>query len=188
MKTRESGMPDEETWEGFFDPPRVLQALGLVAGTRMAIEFGCGYGTFCLPAAKMIHGRVIGFDIEPELVDACRLKARKAGLHNVEFKLRDFIVEGTGIPDGGADYVMLFNILHAQVPEALLGEARRILAPEGVLAVMHWICDSRSPRGPSLSIRPRPGNCLARVRESEFSNVGPLIDLPPWHYGFTAER
>ena len=28
MKTRESGMQEEATWNGFFDPPRILERQG----------------------------------------------------------------------------------------------------------------------------------------------------------------
>ena len=67
MKGRESGMPDEEHWDSFFDADCLIDALvanqvelGDVA------EFGSGYGTFTIPAAKKIPGIVHGFDIEAE--------------------------------------------------------------------------------------------------------------------------
>lgn len=34
MKMRESGMPDEAMWEGFFDPPAGLGKLGLTGHRR----------------------------------------------------------------------------------------------------------------------------------------------------------
>lgn len=80
MKTRESGMPEEALWNTFFRPREALTALGLKADARFAVEFGSGYGTFSLEAARMIQGRVLGFDIEPGLVDLCRRKAVGAGL------------------------------------------------------------------------------------------------------------
>jgi ubiquinone/menaquinone biosynthesis C-methylase UbiE len=52
------------------------------------------------------------------------------------------------------DYAMLFNILHAEQPERLLREARRILAPHGLLGIIHWNYDPSTPRGPSMEIRP----------------------------------
>lgn len=189
MKTRESGMPDEGMWEGFFSPEQVLRSLGLQPWMRLVVEFGCGYGTFCLPAATMISGRVVGLDIEPDLVKLCRRKSKDSGLHNAGFELRDFIAEGTGIADGEVDYVMLFNILHAECPEILLHEARRILAPDnGVLAVMHWRHDPSTPRGPSMEIRPRPEDCRKWARSAGFTRISGIIDLPPWHYGFTAKQ
>ena len=54
MQTRESGMPPEEMWSKFFDPITVLKNLGLAANCRDVLEFGCGYGTFTIPAAQMV--------------------------------------------------------------------------------------------------------------------------------------
>ena len=187
MKTRESGMPEEEVWEGFFKPEAVLRSLGLRSEMRRVVEFGSGYGTFCLPAARMIRGEVVGLDIEPELVHLCRQKAEQAGLSNARFECRDFVLEGTGLDDATASLVMLFNILHAEKPEILLQEARRILAPEGVLAVMHWNCHQKTPRGPSMAVRPNPEVCQKWVLENGFEPISPIISLPPWHYGFTAQ-
>ncbi len=188
MKTRESGMPEEATWRGFFEPREALRALGLSRDTRRVVDFGSGYGTFSLPAAGMIDGEVIGLDIEPDLIDRCRQKAREAGLRNARFECRDFVAAGSGLEDRSADYVMLFNILHASQPEVLLNEARRILAPGGLLAVMHWNYDEKTPRGPAMDIRPRPEDCRRRVQECGFSELGPTLSLPPWHYGFTAKE
>lgn len=186
MKARESGMPEEPVWEGFFQPVEVLEALGLVRETGRVVDFGSGYGTFSLAAAGMIEGEVLGLDIEPELIGLCRRKARKAGLENARFECRDFVANGTGVPDAWATYAMLFNILHAEQPEILLREASRILAPEGILAVMHWNYDRSTPRGPSMAIRPRPEETRQWVEQAGFGELSPTLALPPWHYGFTA--
>jgi SAM-dependent methyltransferase len=99
----------------------------------------------------------------------------------------DFVANGSGLPAASVSYVMLFNILHSEHPEILLREAHHILAPDGLLAIMHWNYDEKTPRGPSMTIRPRPGECRNWVELSGFMDVSPCIDLPPWHYGFTAE-
>ncbi|MGE4344567.1 MAG: class I SAM-dependent methyltransferase, partial [Geoalkalibacter sp.] len=67
MKVRDSGMPDEDMWDSFFFPTKMLTLLGLDAGTGDVAEFGCGYGTFTLAAARLIRGTVHAFDIEPEM-------------------------------------------------------------------------------------------------------------------------
>jgi SAM-dependent methyltransferase len=186
MKTRESGMPDADVWEGFFDPECVLRSLGLHREVKRVVDLGCGYGTFSLSAAAMIDGEVIGLDIEPDLVALCRRKAREAGFANTRFEHRDFIAAGTGLEDGSVDYVMLFNILHAKHPDILLREAGGILAPSGLLAVMHWNYDEKTPRGPSMAIRPQPDDCRRWVEACGFVDLSPTLSLPPWHYGFTA--
>ena len=52
MKIRESGMPPQGVWDAFFDPDGILDRLGFDDSVTDAVEFGCGYGTFTLPAAN----------------------------------------------------------------------------------------------------------------------------------------
>jgi ubiquinone/menaquinone biosynthesis C-methylase UbiE len=185
MKTRESGMPDQETWRDFFTPEETLRKLGLTSACTDVLDMGCGYGTFTVPAARMATGTVFAIDIEDEMVEATSRAASDAGLSNVVVKRSDFIADGSGLGDASVDYVMLFNILHAEDPHILLDEARRVLSPGGILGVMHWNHDPSTPRGPSMSIRPRPEQILGWAEEAGFRSIPPgWIDLPPYHYGF----
>ncbi|MBS0208305.1 MAG: class I SAM-dependent methyltransferase [Planctomycetes bacterium] len=189
MKTRESGMPPEEAWAGFFDPKTTLEKLGLTKDIRAVVDFGCGYGTFTIPAAKIIGGKVYALDIEPEMVAATNTKAAAADLDNVEAHHRDFVADGSGLPDSSMDYAMLFNILHAEERMTLLREAWRVLTVGGKLAVIHWNYDAHTPRGPTIGIRPRPEQCGAWAESAGFATLPPgLIDLPPYHYGYVFER
>lgn len=156
MKTRESGMPDENLWVDFFCPEQTLTALGMTCACGDAVDLGCGYGTFTIPAARIVSGTVHALDIEPGMIDVTARKALDAGLDNVRVEQRDFVTQGTGLAEASVDYVMLFNLLHCERPGDLLSEVWRILAPSGRLGIMHWNHDPTTPRGPSLSIRPRP--------------------------------
>jgi len=186
MKTRESGMPAEGVWTTFFTPDQALRKLGLRRSVD-AVDFGCGYGTFTIPAAQITGGTVHGLDVEPEMVAATQAKAEALGLGNVRTYLRDFIAEGTGLPDGSVGYAMLFNILHAECPETLLREAWRVVAPGGTLGIIHWNCDPATPRGPSMDIRPRPEQCRRWAEGVGFQFAG-QVDLPPYHWGMTLLR
>ena len=53
MKARESGMPEESVWAGFFAPETILRKLGLTSSCGDVVDFGCGYGTFTIPAARI---------------------------------------------------------------------------------------------------------------------------------------
>ncbi len=183
MKTRESDMPDEEAWESFFDLDRIFTALRVDRTVRDAVDFGCGYGTFAVPAAKRISGTIHCLDIEPAMIEECGRRAREMGCGNVKTHLRDFVGQGSGLPPDSVDLAMLFNIMHAEDPLALLGEARRILRPGGRVAVIHWNYDPATPRGPSMGIRPRPSECRLWIEQAGFSIEGGTIDLPPYHYG-----
>ena len=183
MKVRDSGMPPEDMWSGFFSPEEMLRRLGLSETTGDVVDFGCGYGTFTLPAARLVRGRVYALDIEPEMIDAVQRKTKEQALRNVEPVRRDFMAEGSGLPEACVDAVLLFNILHAEAPVALLREAHRILAPRGKALVTHWVTDRPTPRGPSSEIRPKPEQCAAWALEAGLTqSTGPL-DLPPYHYG-----
>jgi len=184
MKVRDSGMPDEEMWSGFFDPDKVLAVFGLDRGVEDMVEFGCGYGTFTLAAAKIATGTVHALDIEPEMVDVVLQKCVDAGITNVQARVRDFVGAGTGLADSSMDAALLFNILHHEEPVALMKEALRVLKPNGLLAVIHWNYDPMTPRGPAMEIRPRPEQCTEWGREAGFGfNEQDRYDLPPYHYG-----
>jgi SAM-dependent methyltransferase len=189
MKVRESGMPDEELWQGFFDPPAVLAKLGLASSCGNVVEFGCGYGTFTIPACRIVQGTVYALDIEPEMVTKTCSKAKAAGLGNVHVQQRDFIAEASGLADASVDYAMLFNILHAEEPLGLLEEAWRVLNAGGRLGIVHWNYDPATPRGPSIEIRPRPEQCRGWAEQVGFELLPPgLVILPPYHYGLVFRR
>jgi len=188
MKIRDSGMPDQDIWEGFFDPRWVLGRLRFCSMTGAVADFGCGYGSFTIAAAQLTTGTVHAFDIEPHMVRTTAARAVSLGLANVRAVERDFVSSGTGLPDGCISYAMLFNVLHAEDATALLREAFRVLGPGGVLGIIHWIHDARTPRGPALEIRPRPEQCHAWAREVGFTVEQSAVALPPYHYGVVARR
>ena len=189
MKVRDSGMPDEEMWDGFFEPAKVLEVLGLGRGVHDLVEFGCGYGTFTLSAAAIASGTVHALDIEPEMTAVVQQKCRGAGVQNVKVTLCDFVAAGTGLADNSMDAALLFNILHHEEPVALMKEALRVLKPNGMLAVIHWNYDPATPRGPAMEIRPRPEQCIEWGKEAGFRfNEQSRFDLPPYHYGLLFKK
>jgi ubiquinone/menaquinone biosynthesis C-methylase UbiE len=153
------------------------------------VEFGCGYGTFTLPAARAVQGRVLALDIEPEMVAATACKAREAGLTNVVAQVRDFATERSGLPGELAGYAMLFNILHIEDPVGLLKEARRVLVPGGKVGIVHWRSDVETPRGPSLPIRPSAEQCRTwgELAGLEFVRNETLCCCS-WHWGLVMRR
>lgn len=153
------------------------------------VEFGCGYGTFTIPAASAVTGTVFALDIEPDLVELTNRKAREAGLTNVRASVRDFLAEGTGLADGSAGTALAFNILHIEDPMALLREAHRVLVPNGRLAILHWRGDIDPPRGPPLAIRPSLARCRDWAETAGFRTIdAPDLCCCSWHWGLVMAK
>ncbi len=156
-KGRESGMPEEGYWNSFFDAECVIRKLFVEEGCRgNVVEFGCGFGTFTFPAARHATGTVYAFDIEPDLIERLRMRAKREAISNIVAEIRDFMANGTGLGSGSQSHAMIYNLLHIENPDGLIREAHRVLHPNGRLSVIHWRSDIPTPRGPSLEIRPAP--------------------------------
>ena len=190
-KARESGMPNEARWASFFDQEGALDRL-LEIGSEYAniVEYGCGYGTFTLPAARRTKGVVTAIDIEPELVAYVKKRADAVGQANVQAVVRDFIADGTGLADRSQSHAMIFNLLHLEDPLALLRQAKRVLQTGGTVSVMHWRGDIPTPRGPPLKIRPTPQQCRKWMIESGLANIRTinLQSCCPHHFGLIGSR
>jgi SAM-dependent methyltransferase len=189
MKLRDSGMPDQTYWESLLDVPLILDRFGFGSACGDVAELGCGYGTFTVPIAKRIRGRVHAFDIDPQMIESTRDRATAAGCTNVRVVLRDVLETGFDIEASACDAVVLFNILHGERPVAILREAARILRPGGMVAVIHWRPDIDTPRGPSSDIRPSGTQVAAWAAETgNLRADNGAFDLPPWHYGLKLVR
>jgi ubiquinone/menaquinone biosynthesis C-methylase UbiE len=187
MKVRESGMPNEKIWKEFFEPESVLCILELNHNVTDVVEFGSGYGTFTVPAAKTVTGIIYAIDIEEEMIKRVAERASEEKLNNIKIMLRDFVNEGSGLEDRSVDYAMLFNILHAEKPKELLKEAYRILKPGEKLGVIHWNYDPETPRSPPMTIRTRPEQCIKWAIEVGF-NFENRHDLESYYYGLVFSK
>jgi SAM-dependent methyltransferase len=188
-KGRDSGMPAAEQWESYFDAAGILESLACRQVRGDAVEFGCGYGTFTLPTAQRTLGTVYALDIDQLMVAATAARVSQEGVKNVIVAERDFIAHGCGREPQSAGLALLFNILHIEDPVGLLKEARRVLHPAGLIGVIHWRHDARTPRGPALSIRPRPEQCRTWAEEAGLRWVrDQALPGSPWHWGMVLDR
>lgn len=181
-------MPPESYWETFFNPSEILTTLGLHRAEGAVVDIGAGYGTFTLAAARLTGQPVIALDIDHSLLADLAGKARAENVRNVQPMPRDVVLEGTGLPDGYADVVLVFNLLHCERPVDLLKEVRRVLMPHGRVGVLHWRSDIPTPRGPDLGIRPTPVQCAAWLGDAGFALTVPCTMLPPYHFGLVGRR
>jgi len=159
------------------------------SGDISVAEFGCGYGTFTIPLARITSGKIHAIDIEPQLIHRLSETAKAEMIDNIVPVLRDFVADGTGLPSESVDHAMLYNILHIEDPISLLAEAFRIVRSSGSISIIHWRSDIPTPRGPSLSIRPTPERIHSWLAEVGFSEIGDEeLVCSRYHFGVRAIR
>ena len=183
MKVFDSGMPEEHYWKSLFDVPMIVRWLNLKLVVPPIVEIGCGYGTFTLPVAEECAGEVHAFDIDPAMLQTTEKNARGAGLSNITYVCRDVLESGTGLSSDSVGLVLLFNILHFDERRTLLEEASRILAPSGIVAIIHWRKDIETPRGPRVLTRPDEEVIREAMRGLDLEVRGEGQILEPYHWG-----
>jgi len=176
-------MPEEAYWNSLFDIQQIVKWLKVGDVVDPIVEIGCGYGTFTVPVAKEYDGIVHAFDIEATMVERARNNARRAGIQNVTFHLRDILMQGTGLASQSIGMVLLFNILHSFDKHMMLSEASRILKKSGIVAIIHWRKDINTPRGPILESRPDKATILDSVDDLDLLFKGNSRILEPYHWG-----
>jgi SAM-dependent methyltransferase len=191
MKGRESGMPEEAYWNSFFDADCLTcRLLAGMPGDGVVVEFGSGYGTFLMSAARRTSGAVYGFEIEQDLVELVNERCVAAGLTHASIAQRDFMVQGTALPPQSVDHAMVYNILHIDDPVRLLTEAFRVLRPGAAISIIHWRSDIPTPRGPSMHIRPLLRQCIEWGEAAGFGypEIIDVADCCPYHYAVVMRR
>lgn len=123
-------------------PAHLLGEFGLTAGMTV-LDLGCGSGTFTLRMAHLVgdSGKVHAVDIQPTLVEKTRRRATAADLaHRIRF--HSCSASKLPLPNDSLDMVFLIATL-AEIPDkqAALAEVRRVLKPQGRLAVSEELPD-----------------------------------------------
>ena len=114
-------------------PQRLLKKARLEKGMSV-VDYGCGPGSFTIPAAEMVgpEGKVFAVDIHPLALRSVKNRASRKELENVE----TILVKGydTGIKGTSIDRVLLIDTF-AQIKDrqALLRELHRVLKGDGFL-------------------------------------------------------
>lgn len=176
-------MPAKDMWVSFFNIDLILSELCIDSDIKDLVEIGCGYGTFTIPSAKKIVGKLYAFDIDEAMIETVKQEQSRKHVNNIILEQRDVLTQTTGLPDNSVDYVMLFNILHYEYPNDLLNEAHRILKPKGKLGILHWRSDIETPRGPDLTIRPKPEQIIQWVDKTQFAIYKSPVIIKPYHFG-----
>lgn len=101
------------------------------------LDCAAGTGEFSLAVAKQA-GRILCTDLSEAMLKRARKKAKKRGLSNITFAVRD--ITALPDPDGSYDAVIAANVLHLlPQPEIAARELWRVTAPGGRLILPTYL-------------------------------------------------
>ncbi len=193
-----TAMPDTDWWTALWpDPEGVLRRLGVDFG-QSVLDLCCGDGHFTVPLCNIVgrSGRVMALDMDPNMLNHAKARARSAGLapDAIDWIEAD-ATKLTGRLPQVPEFILIANTYHG-VPdkEALLREIYSTLMPGGQFAVINWHHRPREDttvldvaRGPQTNMRMNPDQVAEDATRAGFRLHG-VIELPPYHYGVVFDK
>jgi ubiquinone/menaquinone biosynthesis C-methylase UbiE len=129
-------------------PSRIIRDSGIRAGITV-LEAGCGSGAFTVDAARVIgsEGKLYALDIAADML--AQLRRKLANPANRDIQNIDMLNNSAydiKLGDGTADVVFMVTVFQ-EIPDKqrALSEFRRVLKPDGILAISEWFVDPDYP-------------------------------------------
>lgn len=175
--------------DSFLHPEAAVRAAGVHEGVQAA-DFGAGSGFFTRACARAAGegGTVWAVDINRGLLPRIKNLSEAEGLHNVEVLQGDIeSPNGTGLPDGTLDFVILANVLFSlEHKDECAREIHRVLKKNGRALVIDWT-DSWGGLGPHPDHVIAEDEAKALFESRGFSMVS-AVPAGAYHWGFVVRK
>ena len=146
----------EAVWgEGYLSPGGPDEVAKVVEGVELKdktiLDIGCGAGGIDVFLAERFKpAKIVGIDVDQELVNRCTVTAREKALNEVlEFRA----IEPGPLPFDGDSFDVVFSkdsMIHIEDKQAIFAEIRRVLKPGGVFCASDWLRDNDGPMSEEL--------------------------------------
>jgi enediyne biosynthesis protein CalE5 len=186
----------------------IVEAAQVRPGMRVLdLASGTGEPALTLAAAVAPDGHVTATDLVPEMLATAEEVARERGLDNISFKQAD--AEDLPFPDESFDVVTCrFGVMFFPDPARALREVRRVLKPDGRVALLAWgpreqnpyvsaaadVLSKRVQLPPPAPDAPQPfrfaepGALAAQLEAAGFRQVREERRAIPWPWPGTVEQ
>lgn len=161
------------------DPEAVFDLLALKKGDCF-LDLGCGPGDYSLEASRFVGntGVVYSLDRSELLINNLKRRVAEEGIMNLVAMVAD-ATRRLPIEDGCVDICLVATALHipdiTRNAEALCNEIRRVLKPDGCLAIIECHKEDVS-FGPPQHMRLSPEDSEGLITRYGFKKTG-IIDL-----------
>ena len=158
----------------------LLKVLKLKPG-QIVCDLGCGNGFYALKIAPQVapEGKVLGVDIQPEMLRMLRERAKVAKVHNIEPVLGT--LTDPKLPAGTVDLVLCVDTYHEfSHPVQMLLAIRKSLAPDGHLVLAEFRAED-----PNVPIKPLHKMSKKQVLKELTANgfkLAEQYDGLPWQH------
>ena len=120
------------------EPKKVVEALELKPGMVVA-DVGVGTGYFAFRMAPLVgeKGKILGVDIQQEMLDLLKAKAKKLGVTNVEGVMGT--IKDPKLPEAGVDLVLMVDVYHEfDHPYEMMQAIKKSLKPGGRVVLVEY--------------------------------------------------
>ncbi len=157
----------------------LLKALNLKPDD-VVCDLGCGNGFYALKIAKQVpQGKVIGVDIQPQMLRMLRERARISRVKNIELVLGT--LSDPKLPPDQVDLVFCVDAYHEfSHPEKMLRAIRKSLTKNGRLALVEFRAED-----PLVPIKPLHKMSKQQILKELIPNGFKLVgqfDALPWQH------
>ncbi|MBX9572717.1 MAG: class I SAM-dependent methyltransferase [Candidatus Obscuribacterales bacterium] len=167
--------PERDKWQ---KPDEVIKLLGIKAGTVVA-DLGAGTGYFSIRMAKAHpEAKIIGADIEPDMVAYLEQQAQERKLTNLSAYKIDAAKPELPAKAGLALMVDTFHHIDNRVD--YLKNLAPSLAPKGQVALIDFT--KASPIGPPAKHRIEPEEVIAQFKAAGYDLQKRFDDLPNQYF------
>jgi len=148
---------------------------------QVVCDMGCGNGFYTIKLAKLVgdKGQVLAVDIQHEMLELLKDRAKNAGLKNIKPILGSTV--DPNLPAGGVDLILCVDVYHEfSNPEEMLAAMHKSLKPGGRIALVEFRAED--PNVPILPLHKMTKEQILKEFPANGFKLVEQYDKLPWQH------